>query len=164
MGLRTYAVKDARAFHCALDLDAALSDFSVSAFQLVDVWFREFEGVFQYLDLRLLWGDDHFNDVEPEQDFRVMQKAKPGEGTARNQFLFRFVHGVRRVAKFARGTSFDFDKDQCCAVAADDIDFAATRRAVVSIEHFVSVAPEMPGGEIFTAPSEHEVRREVRRS
>ena len=68
----------------------------------------------------------------------------------RNASLFPPVYRRHRPAKVLAPSSFDLDKNEGVAIAADDIDFAAALAAEIAVENFVTAAAQKTAGEFFT--------------
>jgi hypothetical protein len=63
--------------------------------------------------------------------------------------LFPSVYRRYGPAKVLAPPSFDLDKNEGVAIAADDIDFAAAPAAEIAVENFVTVAAQKTAGEFF---------------
>ena len=59
--------------------------------------------------------------------------------------LFEGVHACGRVSLLVVPHGFDFDKDECCAVAGDDVEFS-TAVGIVAGQDFIAVALQIRGG------------------
>ncbi len=116
---------------------------------LVNVRLRETKGVFDQIEGRPALLENDFHDVEAEEDVGVVEHPQPGEGTAGDELLLFAVDRFARRAVAETAAGFDFDEDQRVAgfVAADEIDFAAVRCAVVAVEDLEAAAPQVALGE-----------------
>ena len=98
--------------------------------------------------------DDDLDDVEAKDDVRIIEQPQPCERATGDERLLVAIHRRRGRAEVAGASRFYLDEDEFVSVAADDIDFAAPRRAEVFVENFESVPPQVPGGQRLPTPPE----------
>jgi hypothetical protein len=110
------------------------------------------EGILNDLQPRsLVWGHDHFHDVESKGDVRVVEHPQPGEGAAGDSALLIGVDGAYGTSEVFALARFYFDEDKRLFVAADDVDFAAAPTAKIAIENLITILSQEPAGQ-FLAP------------
>lgn len=99
---------------------------------------------------------DDFKDIKAKWDVGIIEQAKPGERTARNEFLLVARDGFSRRPEGEAAPGFDFDEDEGVAglVPADDIDFPAVGCAEVAVENPIALATEITRGQAFPFPAE----------
>ena len=130
---------------------------------LIPIRLGQHKGVLNHVDFGFPPRDAHFGDVEPVVDLRVAQQLEPGERSPRDELLFGGRDGFGGFAIGVAGPRFDFDEHQRVVVAADQIDFAAFRGAVVVVEHFVARPPQVLGREPLPLPPQGLARIRVGR-
>ena len=82
----------------------------------------------------------NFDDIKTENDIGIVEQPEPGQAAFRDPHLFLPIYRFNRSPKFFATTRFHFDKDQCVAIAAHDVDLAAAAILKISIKNFVAVA------------------------
>lgn len=116
------------------------------------------EGSANQMDLRFLhlFPHDHFHNIEPEQDIRVIEKPQPGKCAADDQPLFLLVNRIRGVAEVHPAAGLHFHEDQRVRglFAADDVDLASVRGAIVPIDDFVPLPLQIMRGQPLPFPSQ----------
>lgn len=120
---------------------------------------RELEGVPDQLDSGRprIWCDDDLDHVETKKEIGVAQQAEPGERTQGQSTLLVAMHRLQRPSKIFPGAGFHLDKNERVPVATDQIDLPALSPTEVTIEDFVTMTPEIAGGEFFAARAEAQV-------
>ena len=98
-----------------------------------------------------VFGEDDFDDVEPEKNFGIIEQAQPGERAARDALLLIGPNGFERPAELFAPARFYFDKDERVFVAADDVDLAAAASLEISIENLVTVLAKKTAGRFLAA-------------
>lgn len=103
--------------------------------------------------------EDDLDDVEAEDDVGFVEECEPRHGALGHEILFGVVDGLAGACGLGGLSGFDLDEDEGVlgAVAADEVDFAAVRGAVVSVEDFVFVAFEEAFGDAFAVAAEIDV-------
>ena len=95
------------------------------------------------IDLRLgaTREDKYFDDIEAEMDVRPVEQAKPGKRAADDQSLLLLVHCIRGIAKVGTAPRLYLNEDERIGrtLPTNQIHFAPTRCAVVSIQNLVSI-------------------------
>ena len=126
----------------------------------IDIRFRQFEGVFDDVKGGYAFHEKDFDDIETKFDLGMPQQVQPGQRAAGDELLLFTRHRFARSAKLQAAPRLDLNKDKDVArfIAADQIDFAAMRRAKILVEHAVAVAPQMPRGQPFPFPAKPLVR------
>jgi hypothetical protein len=66
---------------------------------LIDVWLWQLESVFDEVKGRVFTVEDDFDNIEAEEDFRVIEHPQPREGASCDEFLFVARDGLTRRAK-----------------------------------------------------------------
>lgn len=94
-------------------------------------------------------GDEHLYDIKPKKNVRIIEQTEPGEPSLRNASLFLSIYRRQGPAKVLAPSSFHLDKHERVAISADDVDFAATPAAEITIENFIAVAAEKAASEFF---------------
>jgi len=72
-----------------------------------------------------VFGEDDFDDVEPEKNLRVIKQAQPGQGAARDAVALLGTDGFEGPAEFFAAARFYFHENKGVVVATDDVDLAA---------------------------------------
>ena len=93
-----------------------------------------------------VFGEDHFDDVEPEKNVGIIEHAQPGERAARDALLLIGPNRFERPAKLFTPARFYFEKDERVIVATDDVDLTAAASLEIPVENFVTVLPEKTAG------------------
>ena len=106
-----------------------------------------------------VFGQDNFDNVEPDQDVWVIQQLQPGQATPRNQFAFRSVDRFNGPSKIFASARFNFDEDESVAITTNDIDFTAMPRPEITVKNCVAFAPEKGTGQFFPPRTEPQVLR-----
>jgi hypothetical protein len=65
--------------------------------------------------------------------------------------LFPSIYRGHWPAKVLTVSSFDLDKNQRVAIAADDIDFASASSAKISVKNLITTAAQKTACDFFTA-------------
>jgi hypothetical protein len=131
-----------------------------AATRSVDVRRGELKRVLDQLELRFgILSQDHFDDVEPEKDVRIIEHPQPGQRAARDALLLIGPNGFERPAELFAPARFYFDKDECVVVATDDVDLAAAASFEISVEDLVTVLPEKTAGCFLAADSAPQMLR-----
>ena len=99
---------------------------------------------------------DDFHDIEAEEDIGAVEQPQPGKCAASDELLFVAGDGFAGSAEgeAAAGLYFHEDEGVVGFVAADEIDFAAARRAEVAIENPIMLGAEIAHGEALPFPPE----------
>ncbi len=115
------------------------------------MWLGQTKGIADQVVFRPLIGDDDLDDIEAEENLRVIQELQPGEGAARDELLFCAGHGFRWGSVGEAAPRFYFDENERLAgpVATNDVHLSALRCAEVAIQDLVAVPPQIPDGEAF---------------
>jgi hypothetical protein len=114
---------------------------------LIHIRFCQLKRVPDEFEARLfVFRDDYLYDVETKRNFRIIQHAQPSKSPTGNPSLLIVPNRFKRPAVIFTAASFYFDKNKRVAIATNDIDFAATAAAKISIQHFVPVSPQEPAG------------------
>jgi len=114
----------------------------------INVGRGKLEGVAHNLETRLgIFGDNDFDDVEPEQDLGIIEHAQPGECAARDAFLFLLVYRFNGPAKIFVRARFHFDKNKRVAIATNNVDLAAAAPFEIAIKDFITVPTQEPAGQ-----------------
>ena len=95
--------------------------------------------------------DDYLDDVEAKQNVGVIQEPEPGEPAAGNSFALVVIHRIERPTETFPRARFDFDENKRVSIAADDIDFAASAAAEITIQDLVTVPPQEPARQVLPA-------------
>jgi hypothetical protein len=119
-------------------------------FCLVDIRRGKLEGVAHELESGLgIFGNDHFDYVEPKKDLGIIEHAQPGESAARDLSLFLAADRFNRPAEIFACARFYFDKDERVAIAADDVDLAAGSPFEIATKNLITVPPQESAGQFL---------------
>jgi hypothetical protein len=100
--------------------------FAGKKFSTMPVGSAEREGIRQMPDFpNLTFPQEHFHNIEPDFDLRILQQPQVIKRAFRNQTPLARIHGGRGAGPVLGRTGFHFDKDKAIPVAEDQIDFAA---------------------------------------
>ena len=102
--------------------------------------------------------DDHFHDIEPEQNVRIVQQPQPGQRAARNLIPFVAIHRVERPPEIFACPRFYLDENQGVAIAADNVDLAAGASLEITIQNFVAALLQEPAGQVLPVRPKPEMR------
>jgi hypothetical protein len=109
------------------------------------------------------WGGfhQHLDDIESIGNARIVQQSEPLLGATNDPVLLFSGHSGVRRAEGIGGARFHFDKDQCLftSIAANQIDFAASFRSEVLVEHSKSIPAEIVGSQFFALSTECQMGR-----
>jgi hypothetical protein len=119
---------------------------------LVPVRFGQRKSVAEQFELRLRsFRHNHFHDIEPKQNIRIVQQPQPGQTAASDSILFFPMHRLERPAELLPRPCFHFHEDEGVAIAADNVDLAAGAPFEITIQNFVAVLPQEPAGQVLPA-------------
>jgi hypothetical protein len=93
---------------------------------------------------------DYLHDIKAKRNLGIIQHTQPGESAARDTALLIVPDGFERATKVLSAASFHLDKDEDIVLAANNINFAATFAAKISIQDLVPLLPQESAGEFFT--------------
>ena len=94
-------------------------------------------------------GQQNFHDVETKNDIGIVQQTQPGKTSFGNAQLLLSVYCLDRPTKIFVTARFHFDENERVAVAANDVDLAASAVFEIATENFVAVSPQKSRGQFF---------------
>ncbi len=106
----------------------------------------------------------NFHDIETKNDIGIVQQTQPGKTSSRNAHLLLSVYRFDRSPEIFVAARFHFDKNECVAVAANDVDLASAARAEIPVKNFVAVAPQKSTSQFFPARAATEMFRQFLRA
>ena len=126
----------------------------------IDIRFGKLEGVLDHLKTRLgVVGNDHFHDVEPEQNVGIIEHAQPGEATARDARSLIGPNCFEWSSEVFASSRFYFHENKCVIVAADNVDLATPASAKIAVENFVTLLAQKTAGQRLAASAALEMLR-----
>ena len=110
----------------------------------VEIRFGERKCVFDQFHARFpVVRDNHFNNIESEENIGIIQHSQPGQSPTRNALSFFSINCFERPPKIFAAAGLYFNKHQCVIVTTHNIDLTAAATAEIAEEDFVSVTFEV---------------------
>ena len=112
------------------------------------------------LDSRLaVPGDDHLDDIEADENIRIVEQLQPGQRPARNKLLLGRVDGFGWPPEILARARFYFHENERVIVATNDVHFATATATKIPGKNFVTFPPEKRAGQFLSPRAETKMLR-----
>ena len=109
-------------------------------------------------------GQQNFHHIKTKNDIGIVQQTQPGKTSFGNAHLLLPVYRFDRPPEIFVAARFHFDKNECVAVAANDVDLASAARAEIPVKNFVAVTPQKSASQFLPARAATEMFRQFLRA